>query len=138
MRINFGHPISWAIGLGLLAAVIAGTVVPSRTAAQEIRHILGYFLIFAPSIYLFITRRETDWERKHPNLRFVVFLLTMTVATVVLVQFVTFAVDGPGGVRNVLELLAGMGGFLITIWMTFYGGAERLWRVFLSRTDVNW
>lgn len=138
MRVNFGHPVSWAVGLGLLAAAIAGSTVPSRTSAQEVRHVFGFLFVFAPALYLLIDRRRALWEAKHPYVRFVLFTLTTMVATVVLVQASVLVVGTTGRLARALGFLAGVAGFGTAAWMTFYGGAERLWELFLDRTDTEW
>jgi len=138
MRLEFGHPASWAFGLGLLAAGIAGSVVPGRTAGGELRQVLGFLLVFAPAVYILIDRKRARWEAKHPYVRFVVFSITMLVATVLLGQVAVFAVGGPGRALRAVGFLAGVAGFATAAWMTFLGGAERVWRAFLSRTDTEW
>ena len=136
--VNFGHAASWAVGLGTLAAAIAGTVIPARTPAEELRHVAGFLLVFAPAVYLLIDRRRRRWEAKHPYLRFVVFVLTMLVATVTLVQVVVLALGPVGALARTVAFLAAAAGFGAAAWMTFFGGAERLWQVFLARTDTEW
>jgi uncharacterized membrane protein YfcA len=138
VAVNFGHPASWALGLGVLGGAIAGSIVPAGTPSEELRHVLGFALLFGSAIYLLITRRQLRWEEKHPYLRFVVFVLTLTVASVVLVQAVVLLPLGSGAVAGALSFLAGVGAFLVTVWMTFYGGAERLWAFFLENTDTEW
>jgi hypothetical protein len=138
VELNFGHPVSWAVGLGLLAAAIAGSVVPARTSAQEVRHIFGFLLVFAPAVYLLIDSQRTLWEAKHPYLRFVVFTLTTMVVTVALVQVSVLVAGSTGFLARTLGFLAGLGGFVTAAWMTFFGGAERLWELFLDWTDTEW
>ena len=138
MRLGFGAPLSWAVGLGTFAAAVAGSVVPAASYGQEVRHILGFLLVFVPSVYLLIERRRTDWDRKHPYVRFVLFTLTVLVATVVLVRSVVFLVGPAGAIARVLAFFAAVSGFLTAAWMTFFGGGERLWALFLSRTDTEW
>jgi len=135
---GFGHPASWALGLGVLAAAIAGTVVPSQAPAEELRHIFGFILIFCPAIYVLITRREEYWTAKHPYVRFVVFTISMMTATVLLVQLVVFVLGDLGVVARAVEFLAAVTGFVVAVWMTFYGGAEAIWDEVLERTDTNW
>jgi hypothetical protein len=136
--LNFGHPVSWAVGLGLLAAAIAGSTVPAQTPAQEVRHILGFLFVFAPAVYLLIDRQRSMWEAKHPYTRFVVFTLTTMVATVAFVRVSVLVSGTTGPLARAVGFLAGVAGFAAAAWMTFYGGAERLWRVFLDRTDTEW
>ncbi|MFC7194485.1 hypothetical protein ACFQL4_07160 [Halosimplex aquaticum] len=123
---------------GVLGGAIAGSVVPARTYAEELRHILGFILVFGPAIYVLISRQRARWEAKHPYVRFVVFTLTMVVASVVLIGLVVLVFDGTGAVVRGAGFLAGLGAFAVTAWMTFFGGAERLWREFLDRTDTEW
>lgn len=138
MRVNFGHPASWALGLGVVGAAIVGTVVPADTAAEELRHIFGFLLLFGPSIYLLITRRETRWEAKHPYVRFVVFMLSILLASVALVALVVVATPTTGPIAGALEFVAGVAAFGVAVWMTFCGGAEGIWERFLERTDTEW
>ncbi|WP_415381392.1 hypothetical protein [Halosimplex sp. TS25] len=138
MGVNFGHPASWALGLGVLGGAIVGSVVPARTYAEELRHIAGFILVFGPAIYVLISRQRARWEAKHPYIRFVVFTLTMVIASVALVQLVLLVVGGTGAIARAAGFLAGVGAFAVTAWMTFYGGAERLWEEFLERTDTEW
>ena len=138
MSMGFGHPASWALGLGVLAGAIAGTVVPSQTPAEELRHVFGFVLIFGPAIYALITRRDEYWTSKHPYLRFIVFTVSMMTATVLLVQLVVLLLGDFGVVARAVEFLAAVAGFVVAAWMTFYGGAEAVWDEFLERTDTNW
>lgn len=138
MAVNFGHPASWALGLGVLGGAIAGSIVPARTPAEELRHVFGFALIFGPTVYVLISRQGVRWEDKHPYLRFVVFVLTLMVASVALVQLVVLLPLGTGAVSRALGFLAGVGAFVVTVWMTFFGGAERLWAAFLEKTDTDW
>ncbi|WP_436926981.1 hypothetical protein [Halosimplex amylolyticum] len=138
MSVNFGHPASWALGLGVLGGAIAGTVVPAATPAEELRHVLGFILLFGPTTYVLIDRYGRYWESKHPYLRFVVFTLSLVVATVVLVQIAVLLPLGDGTLAQAVEFLAAVGGFVVTAWATFFGGAERLWAGFLERTDTEW
>lgn len=138
MSVNFGHPASWALGLGVVGGAIVGTVVPARTPGEELRHIFGFVLLFGPSIYVLIDRQRERWEAKHPYLRFVVFMLSILVASVALVAPVAFLVPGPDWLAQALEFLAGVAAFGVAAWMTFYGGAEGVWERFLERTDTEW
>ena len=135
---SFGHPVSWALGLGVLGGAIAGSVVPAATAAEELRHVVGFIFFFGPAIYVLIDRREHYWEAKHPYMRFVVYTLSLVVATVVLVRFAVFLPLGDGPVARAAEFLAAVAGFGVTVWATFFGGAERIWERFLERTDTEW
>lgn len=138
VRVGFGTPVAWAVGLGLFSAAVAGSVVPAMNPGQEVRHILGFSLVFVPAVYLLVTRRHAAWQRKHPYVRFVLFTLSMVVGTVVLVRFAVFLVGTDGSVARAVAFLAAVSGFCVGAWMTFFGGGERLWALFLSRTDTRW
>lgn len=135
---NFGHPASWALGLGVLGGAIAGSVVPARTPATELRHIVGFILIFGPAIYVLIAHQETAWSDKHPYIRFVVFTLSILIATVALMQPVVFVFGSGSGLARGVGFVAGVTGFAVAVWTTFYGGAEALWAVVLDVTDTEW
>jgi len=138
VAVRFGHPASWAFGLGVLGGAIAGTVVPAATPAEELRHVVGFIFLFGPTIYVLIERREHYWEAKHPYMRFVVYTLSLVVATVVLVRLAVFLPLGDGSVARTAEFLAALAGFGVTVWATFLGGAELIWERFLERTDTEW
>lgn len=138
MGMNFGHPASWALGLGVLGGAIAGSVVPARTPAEELRHIFGFIMIFGPAIYVLITQKGTYWSDKHPYIRFVVFIMSILVATVTLVQLVVLVVGSTGPLARGIGFLAGVTAFGVAAWMTFYGGAEALWALVLDVTDTEW
>lgn len=138
MSVNFGHPASWAIGLGVLGGAIVGSVVPARTPAGELRHVAGFIFLFGPAVYVLIEQRPTYWEAKHPYLRFAVFTLSLITAAVLLVQLVTLLPTGSGAVARAIEFAAGVLAFLVTAWMTFFGGAEAVWDGFLRKTDTEW
>ena len=138
MAVNFGHPASWALGLGVLGGAIVGSIVPASTPGEELRHVFGFMLLFGPVIYVLVTRRERYWEAKHPYLRFGVYTLSLTTAAVFLVRLVLLLPLGTGNLASVVEFLAGLGAFAVTVYVTFYGGAERVWDLFLSRTDTEW
>jgi hypothetical protein len=138
VAVNFGHPASWALGLGVLGGAIAGSIVPAGSDAEELRHVLGFILLFGPTVYVAIERQTERWEAKHPYLRFSVFVITMTVASIALVQLVVLLPLGAGSVAQAAGFLAGVGAFGVTAWITFYGGAEAIWATFLERTDTEW
>lgn len=138
MAVNFGHPASWALGLGVLGGAIAGSIVPAGSDAEELRHVLGFVLLFGPAIYVAIEHRTERWEAKHPYLRFSVFTITMIVAAIAIVRVVVFLPLGSGIVAQAAGFLAGVAAFAVTAWMTFYGGAESIWAQLLERTDTEW
>lgn len=136
--VSFGHPASWALGLGVLGGAIVGSVVPAQTPAEELRHVAGFIFLFGPAIYVLIEQRPTYWEAKHPYLRFAVFVISLVTAAVLLVQLVSLFPLGAGTVASAVEFLAGVLAFLVSAWMTFFGGAEAVWERFLERTDTEW
>lgn len=135
---GLGSRWSWALGLGLVGGVIAGSTVPAAGAAEELQHIVGLMLLFAPAVYVLIGRRQAAWERKNPYVRFVVFMLSMLVGTVVLVVVVTLVLGETGTLARVAAFLAALAGFGVAAWTTFLGGGERLWATLLDWGDVDW
>lgn len=138
VNLGFGSRWSWALGLGLLGGVIAGSAVPAASAAEEVRHILGLTLLFAPSVYALIRRRQATWERKHPYVRFVVFMLSMLVSTVLLVEAVVLVTGEEGTVATIAAFVAALVGFGVTAWIVFLGGAELIWDVVIDWADIRW
>lgn len=138
MSVNFGHPASWAVGLGVLGGAIVGSVVPARTPGEELRHVAGFIFLFGPAVYVLIEQRPTYWEAKHPYLRFAVFTISLVTAAVLLVQLVTLFPTENGALARAAEFAAGVGAFIVTVWMTFFGGAEAIWDLFLRKTDTEW
>lgn len=130
--------VSWAIGLGLLAGSIAGTLVPATTSGQELRHVAGLTLVFVPAVYVMVRRRWVYWKKTNGYLRFAVYLLSfMTTAGVLMtLSVVTFGTEGP--VASASTFAAAAVAFSITAWFTFYGGSDRLWTAVLDRTDIDW
>lgn len=134
---NRGVVASWALAFGLFAGAVAGTFVSARTPAEELRHVAGFVVAFVPTIYLMITRRATLWRRKHPFVRFVVFVVSTVVAVGGLTVTANLAFGGVG-IGRLLEPLAALVGFAIVSWVSFFGGAERLWDELLARTEIEW
>jgi hypothetical protein len=138
VSVNRGSAVSWAIALGLFAGSVAGSVVPAETGAAELRHIVGFVLVFSPAIYLLIVRRWALWQRKSPSVRFVVFVLSTLVGIGVLTTTVSLVVGPAENAARVVEPLAAIVGFVVAAWVTFDGGAERIWSELLSRMDIEW
>lgn len=138
MSINRISAAYWAFGLGLFAGSIAGSVVSSRTPAQELQYVGVFMLVFGVAVYVLITRHWSLWQRKHPFVRFIIFLLSILVATVVLDGLAGLVFGGLGSVTIAAEVLAACAGFAITAWVTFLGGAERIWEEILARSDIEW
>lgn len=129
---------SWALGLGVLSAAVAGSVVSAESAAQEMRHIGAFALAFVPALYVVIVRRWDHWTEKHPFVRFVVFFLGGFSAIVVLAGVAGFVFDGFGTATAALETLGATAGFGVAAWLALYGGGERVWTAVLARSDVEW
>lgn len=138
MAVNRGSAVSWSLGLGVLSAAVAGSVVSSGTPARELRHIGGFALLFVPALYALITRQWTIWNRKHPFIRFVVFFLSALTAIVVLGQVTSTLFGGLGALTQTLEFLAAIAGFGVAVWIGLYGGAERIWTFLIARSDIDW
>jgi uncharacterized membrane protein YfcA len=137
MQVSRGVVAAWALAFGLFSGAVAGTFVSARTPAEELRHVAGFVVAFVPTIYLMITRRSGLWRRKHPFVRFVVFIVSSVVAIGGLTVTANLVFGGMSAGR-VIEPLAALVGFAIVSWISFFGGAERLWDELLSRTDVEW
>jgi hypothetical protein len=129
---------AWAVALGLFAGSVAGSVVTAPTAAAEIRHVAAFVLVFVPAVYLMITRRPALWRAKHPFVRFVVFVVSTMVAVVLGTALMHFAFGWAGEVVRVAEPVGALAGFAVAAWVTFLGGAERIWRELEARTDLEW
>ncbi|WP_157972362.1 hypothetical protein [Saliphagus sp. LR7] len=129
--------LSWAIGLGLLAGSIAGTLVPATTSGQELRHVVGLTLVFVPAVYVMVRRRWTYWTATNGYLRFAVYLLSFLVTAGVLMVLSVVAFGASGPVATGATFLAAAVAFSITAWLTFYGGADRLWAELIDRTDIE-
>ena len=135
---NRGVAISWAIGLGLLAGSVGATITPSETAGEEVRQIAGLFLIFAPALYVFVTRQWDHWRRTNPYIRFAVFHLSFFAVGGVLVRLAVRMLGSSGAVANAVFFTSVLVAFGISSWLTFYGGADRVWAGFIQRTDIEW
>ncbi len=135
---NRGVAISWAIGLGLLAGSIGATITPSETAGDELRQIAGLFLVFTPALYVCVTRQWNVWRRTNPYIRFAVFHLSLFVIGGLLVRFAVLVLGSSGVVANVAFFSSVLVAFGIASWLTFYGGADRIWTGFIRRTDIDW
>lgn len=138
MPVNRGTAASWAIGLGILLAAVAGSVVSARTPAQEMRHVGGFALLFVPALYVAILDQWERWMRKHPFVRFVVGFIGGFTAIVVLGLIASTVFGGFGIGTAVAEFLAAIAGFGVAVWLVLYGGDERLWMVLIDRFDVDW
>lgn len=138
MTVNRGAAASWALGLGVLLASVAGTAVSARTPAAELRHVAAFILLFVPVLYVTIVRRWAHWHRKHAFVRFAVLFLGGFGAIAILSLLVGLLFDGSGLVTAIAEFLAATGGFAAVLWFAFYGGDERLWALVVDRLDIDW
>ena len=130
--------VVWAVYLALVTAAVAGAVVSARSAATQLRHVVGFLFLFAPVLYALIRRRRGAWERAHPFVRFAVFFLGAFVAIVVLDLVVDVLFGGFGLATAVLEFLASLAGFGVAVWLLFYGGADLIWVRLVDWLDIDW
>jgi len=130
--------VSWAIGLGLLSGGIAGTLAPATTLGQEARHVVGFSIVFVPALYAIIARRWDVWRTTNGYVRFAVYLLSFLAAAGLLMGLTVFALGSTGPLARGGAFLAAMVAFAIAAWVTFGGGAERVWAELLARDVIDW
>lgn len=138
MTVNRGAAASWALGLGILLASVAGAAVSARTPAEELRYVAAFILLFVPVLYVTIVRQWAHWHPKHAFVRFAVVFLGGFGAIAILSLLVRLLFDGSGLVTAIAEFLAVTAGFAATVWFAFYGGDERLWAVVVDKLDIDW
>lgn len=138
MTVDRGVAASWAIGMGVLLAAVAGTAVSTRTPGEEVRRIVGFALLFVPLLYAMIVSRWDAWHAKNPYLRFAVLFLGGFAAIGLITVPVVLLFGGTGLVATVAEFLAAFAGFGVACWIAFYGGDERIWAVVVDRLDLEW
>lgn len=138
MTADRGVAASWAIGMGLLLASVAGTVVSTRTPGEEMRRVAGFALLFIPALYAMIVSRWDDWHPKNPYVRFAVLFLGGFAAIGVVTVPAVLLFGGTGLVGTVAEFLAALVGFGVAAWIAFYGGDERIWGLLVDQLDVDW
>ena len=129
--------ISWAIGLGLLAGAIAGTLVPATSPGEEIRQVAGLSIVFVPAIYILVTRRWDTWSQRNQFLRFAIFLLSFIASAGLLMILTVLVVGSSGAVAAAMTVLAAGLAFAITAWVSFFGGADRIWTELIDRGWID-
>lgn len=136
--VNRPVALSWGIGLGVLLAAVAGTLVSSGSSGEEIRNVGIFALLFIPSLYVMIVREYEQWATKHPFIRYVVLFVGGFSAITILVTLARVLLGGFGAVGIVAEFLAGIAGFGVAAWLILYGGGERIWWAAMDALDVDW
>ena len=138
MAVNRGSALSWALGLGVLLASVAGTLVSAPSAGAELRNVGLFALLFIPSLYVMIAREWDQWAKKHPFVRYVVLFIGGFCAITVLVTLARVLLGGFGILSTTVEFLAGVAGFGVAAWLALYGGGERIWWYLMDAFDVDW
>lgn len=135
---NRALAFGWALGLGLFAGATAGMIVPSETLAEELRQTVGFTVFFVPPLYAVLVSRWTIWTQTNPYVRFAVYQLSFLASLAVFVRLSAVAFGASGRVADVAGFMAGGAALVVAAWMTFYGGADRIWATVLERTDFDW
>lgn len=130
--------VSWAIGLGLLSGAIAGTFAPATSPGQEVRHVVGLSIVFVPALYVVMSRHYDLWRATNGYVRFGVYLVSFLVATGVLVGLTVTLLGSTGSLVRGAAFAAAMAAFAIASWLTFAGGADRIWAELIERDVVEW
>lgn len=129
---------SWAIGLGLLTGSIAGTLAPAATLDEELRQVVGLSIVFVPTLYVVLVRRWDHWRSINGYVRFAIYLLSIFVASGVLMRVAVLVLGPTGAVARAGTFLAAVAAFLVAVWVTFGGGAELVWDELLEREIIEW
>jgi len=128
----------WAVGLGILTGAITGSLVTTTRPTRTTQFLAGAVLVAVLALAVVIARRYEQWDGYHPFVRFVVYLVALLVTTVTLDGVAGLLVGGTGIVTQVVEVVAITAGFGVTLWVAFYGGADRLFVLALDVLDIEW
>lgn len=128
----------WAVGLGILTGAITGSLVTTTRPAQTTQFLASAVVLAVVVLTVVLARRYDRWERAHPFVRFVVYLLSLLVTTVTLDGLSGLLVGGTGLVTQTVETVAITIGFAVTLWVAFYGGADRLFALALDVLGIEW
>lgn len=133
-----GRAALWAISLGVLTAFTAGATITVATVSQEVR--LTAILLLASAIVLYaIVRRSRDrWADRQPLVVLLVYFMPFFVGTVVLTTLLGLLIGWRGNVTTILDTIVVVAVFIFSVYLAFYGGADRVTAYVVDRFDLDW
>ena len=128
----------WSVGFGTLTGAVGGSLVTTTVPARELQFVVDFAVAAAALLAVVFARTREQWHDRYPFVHFVVYFLSLLVATVALDGVAAVLVGGTGLLTRAVEVLVVSAGVGVAVWTTCYGGAERLWTASPDRLGVEW
>ncbi|WP_136687635.1 hypothetical protein [Halorhabdus amylolytica] len=130
--------VIWTVSLGILTSFTAGSMISVADAGDDLLLTVVAFVLSSAVLYPVVVRNWERWAREQPLVRIVVYFAPLFFVMVLLSGLVHLLFGRWGVVTTLLETAVAVVTFALTIWLSFYGGADLVRKYVVRKLDVEW
>lgn len=123
----------WAFGFGAVTGMVAGTAIRFPGIAWNMPFTLATALVGWVVSYAVIRRTSDRWQAGTLYLRMALYFITVFVCATAAIQALWLVFGSATPLTVVAQTLATAGAVAAGLWLTFYGGIERVIDAIMDR-----
>ncbi|QSG09930.1 hypothetical protein [Halapricum desulfuricans] len=132
-----GRAALWAVSLAILTSFTAGATITVASIEQEVRLTAVLLAVFALALYGIVRRTYDRWADRQPLAVILVYFMPFFVGTVVFNTLLGLLIGWHGIVTTLLDAAAVAAVFVLSVYLAFYGGADRVTAYAVDRFDLS-